>query len=387
MRSADLLARVEGNLYRSVNAMGLNRSAEALTAAVTATRLTQRVRLAWLRTDLRFRASRQLVHVLVARASYGEALAEAERASAIARRRGSGRQVALAAYLRGLVRLSRGDRSCLVLFAEADRLWGGVHHAFGRWLRYVRAAALRDHGDPRAAAILRLTTPVRLPWEEALFELALGRAAVPELNDRPPDEIPFLNATAGLVLYIRGDLPGARQALASAMEEFDRCELEHYRRGVALTLAAVAVQEDHREAARRIEAEMPALMRDRVTRWPWWHQPTANRLAAFCLAKGIAVTYWKDLTREPRTVDQMGETMRGRDLTEREIQVVSTWAANPEWSRSDVARTLGVSEATVRNLLNRARRKLGISGLRGSAALGARLQQLAPPVKHRPMVT
>ena len=377
-RAADLVTRAEAVLYRSVNAMALNRSREALDAALSATRMTARVRLAWLRTDLRFRSSRQLVHVLIARGDYGEASAEADRATALARRQGTNRNLGLASYLRALVRFSRGDRSCLALFAEADRQWGGPHHSFGRWLRYLWAAALRDHGDPHAARVLRLTTPVRLAWEESLFDLAAGRISLPDLSGRPADELPFLNATAGLVLYVAGDLAAARTALALAMQEFERSELEHYRRGVALTLAAVATQEDEREAIARIHAELPGLTLNRLRRWPWWHLPTANRLAKFCLSKGIAVAYWRELAGSPRANEELDDTMRGRGLTEREIEVVSTWAAHPELTRSELAGRLRVTEATVRNLLNRARRKLGISAPRGSSALRARLEQLAP---------
>jgi DNA-binding CsgD family transcriptional regulator len=369
------LGRVEALLSLSVNELALNRSSDALSAALAATHGSQQIRLPFLRLDIRFRASRQLVHVLIARGAYRDASAEAERAHAIARRAGGARELGVAAYLRGLVRTSTGQRSGLAYLREADRLWGGRQRSFGRWVRYVWAAALRDQGDLRAAEELRLTTPVKLGWEEPLFELAGGRIVEPETAGRPPDEVPFLNATLGLLRLASGDLAEARVRLKLAIGEFELAELDHYRRGASLTLAAVDLQDRPREAAERIDAEMTALMRFRIMRWPWWHRPASNRLRAFCLTHGVAVPYWRDLMIMDRPGD-LDSALRSRDLTEREMEAVALWVADPDLSRPVLAQKLGVAEATVRTLLNRARRKLGVSARRGPEALRLRLEEL-----------
>lgn len=367
---------IEAELSRSVNAMALNHSSEAMAAAVKAVNATQRIRPAWLRTDLRFRASRQLVHVLIARGAYVEATIEAERAGAIARRSGASRHLGIAAYLRAFVMSARGDRDALALFREADEQWGGPHHAFGRWLRYAWAMTLRDQGNTREARTQWASTSVRLVWEEPLFDLADGRITMTTTTGRTFDELPFVNATIGLLGAATGDLRLGRATLAEAMSEFRRCGLEHYRRGAALTLAALAVDEAPGEAAGILHEEMPGLVTLRLMRWPWWHRPLAERLARFCLARGIAVPYWRDLLRSMRPREDVDRTLRNRSLSEREIETVSTWLLEPELTRSELAGRLGVSEATARNLLHRARRKLGVGTRRGPEVLRARIHEL-----------
>lgn len=382
-RSPSPVVRVEAALYRSVNAMALNRSDEALEAALTAVNVSQRLRLPWLRIDLRFRVSRQLVHVLVARGGYTEASAEAERAAAIARRTGAGRYLGIAAYLRGYAKAARGERAALQFFRDADRQWGGAHHAFGRWLRYVWAAALRDHGDHLAARALHNTTTVRLTWEEPLFDLAEGRFVMPETVGRPADELPFLGATIGLVSVATGDVDRGRAALVDAVQDFQRGGLEHYRRGASLALAAIALMSGrYDETAALIGAELPALTKGRIRRWPWWHQPIVHRLATFCLSNGIGVAYWRELLASTRPVRALEEALRARDLTERELEAVLLWTRNPHLSRPMLAERLGVSESTTRNLLNRARRKLGVGARRGPEALRARIESLVPIVRE-----
>jgi DNA-binding CsgD family transcriptional regulator len=69
--------------------------------------------------------------------------------------------------------------------------------------------------------------------------------------------------------------------------------------------------------------------------------------------------------------------LRARDFTERQIDVVRSWLAEPHLSRAELGSKLGIGEATVRAHLNVARRKLGCDGRRGADALRDRIAALA----------
>jgi DNA-binding CsgD family transcriptional regulator len=378
-RAAHGLAACEAHLYASANAIALNRPREALTHARVARNLSQHVRERHLRIDLRFRIARQITHVLVARGQYTEAAAEAETAAAIGRILGAPRHLGYCAYLRGYVLAARGDGLAVTFFRAAARHWGGSSRAFGRWLQYFWAMTLRDLGDIAGARNLRLASGLRLPWEEPLFELADGSAATPpDPTNCPADEVPFRLAARGVVHLAAGRTGAARADLLAATREFERCELHHYRRGAAMALAAAELAAgDAHAAAQRIRLELPALMQLDVRSWPWWHRPLVRRLAEFCLQRGLGATYWR------RALEFMGrggpafdQILRARDLTEREIEVVRAWLAEPQRSRAALAAALGMGEASVRAHLNSIRRKLDCDSRRGAAAIRTRIAAL-----------
>lgn len=373
------LARAEGALYASVNLIALNRSSEALVRAVEARNSAQRVRDELLRLDVAFRVQRQLVHVYVARGEYRAAQSVAEGASMIARRMDGPRHRGFSAYLHGYVAWARGDASALIHFREADREWGGADRAFGRWLQYLWAMTLRDLGHIAGARNLRAASGVKLSWEEPLFEAAEAReVALPDLQRCPRDELPFRLATRGLLLLLRG-LPGpAQDSLANAAAEFERCELHHFRRGAALALAAARIADGAtRSAAALLRSESVELERLGVQRWPWWHPEVTQRLATFCLRSGIAPNFWRRFTSPKAVVPTHEDILRAFELTAREVEVVGTWLQHPTWDRAKLAAHLGIAEASLRNHLNRARRKLGCATQRGARALRARLDELA----------
>lgn len=369
----------EAHLYASVNAIALNRPLEAYAHARAARNLSQHVRDPSLRLDLRFRIARQVTHVLVAQGEYTAAASEAETAAAIGRAVASPRHLGFCAYLRGYVKAARGDPLATTLFREADRHWGGSSRAFGRWLQYLWAMTLRDLDDFAGARNLRLASGIRVPWEEPLFELAEGLpASAPDVTSCPADEFPFRLAALGVVFLDAGRFAEAREALATAVREFERCGLHHYRRGAAMALAAANLAAgDASSAAQMVQAELPMLVRYDVRRWPWWHQPAVLRLASFCVQRGLGTGYWPQVLQSVRRAGAaLTDMLRARDLTEREIEIVRAWLAEPRKSRADLALTLGIGEASVRAHLNNIRRKLGCDARRGARAIRERIATL-----------
>lgn len=378
------LARAEAALYASVNAIALNDARLALRLALDAKHVSQRVADPVLRQDVRFRAARQLVHVLVASGDLIGAAAEAAAAEGIARRIGTARLRGYAAYLRGYVRYARGERAALADFAEAASHWGARYRAFGRWSQYLWACALRDHGEVEAARSLRDGSGVDLPWERPLFDIAEGRPPrAPALSGVPADELPFRAAASGVVALLGGDPGRARAHLASATAEFARCGLEHQRRGAALNLVvALEASGRHAEAGRLLAVETAALTRHEVVRWPWWTPPVAARLAELGAARN-GRGYWALLHDSlRRSTVAVAEALRSQELTEREIAVVTTWLEHRDWPRRRVAAALGISEASARNHLNHARRKLLCGTRRGPEALAARLRAVQQRSRH-----
>lgn len=374
------VAACEAHLYASVNAIALNRPRDALAHAHRARNLSQRVRERHLRLDLHFRIARQIAHVLVAHGDYTEAASEAEAATAIAKRLRSPRHLGFSAYLRGYVLAARGDRLALAFFREADSHWGGSTRAFGRWLQYVWAMTLRDLGDVPGARNLRLASGIRVPWEEPLFELAEGSTpTTPDLTNSPSDELPFRLAARGVVALAAGRAKDARADLAAAAREFERCELHHYRRGAVMARAAAELADgDARAAAEALRVEVPALTRLDVRSWPWWYRPAVRRLAEFGLQHRLGATYWPRLLESVRRPgDAFAHVLRARDLTEREIEIVEAWLAEPQRSRSALAANLGIAEASVRAHINSIRRKLDCDSRRGARAVRERIAALA----------
>lgn len=379
-RSSHGIAASEAHLYASVNAVALNRALDALAEAHAARNFTVRIRDRDLRQDLRFRIARQLVHVLVQHGDYSSAESEAEAASVIARATGSARHLGLAAYLRGHVCAARGDPLALTFFREADRHWGASSRSFGRWLQYVWATTLRDLGNVAGAHNLRLASGIRVPWEEPLFDLAEGRApTLPDITNSPADDLPFRQAARGVVFFAQRQLEDAREALGLALREFDRCEFHHERRAVALNLAAVELASGRTEEADRLlRKEVPSLVRQEVRTWPWWYRPAALSLAKRCIEIGLAPSYWRQIVH---AVDSsqgvLVDVLHARDLTERQIEIVRAWLAEPDLSRAELGTKLGIGDASVRTHLNIVRRKLGCDGRRGSGAIRDRIAALA----------
>ena len=378
-RSGHGIAAGEAHLYASVNAIALNRALDALDEAHAARNFAVRVRDRDLRHDLRFRIARQLVHVLVQYGDYSAAAAEAETASAIARATGSARQLGLAAYLRGHVCAARGDPVALTFFREADRHWGGSSRSFGRWLQYVWAVTLRNLGNISGAHNLRLASGIKVPWEEPLFDLAEGSPVTPPAAvNCPTEDMPFRLAARGVVFYAQGRFDEAAHDLRLAIREFERCEFHHERRGAALGLAAVELAAGELPVAETIvRREVETLVRQDVRTWPWWYRPAVIRVAKFALTIGVAPGYWRQMVQSAdRAEGVLGDVLRARDLTERQIEVVRSWLAEPQLSRADLGSKLGISEASVRAHLNIARRKLGCDARRGAGALRDQISAL-----------
>ncbi|MGH2500450.1 MAG: LuxR C-terminal-related transcriptional regulator [Candidatus Limnocylindria bacterium] len=370
------LARLEALLYASVNATALNRSAHALALAERARQTLRMVKERVLRDDARLRVSRQLAHVYVARGEYVRATAEAESAAAAARRLGSDRGLGISAYIRGYVDWARGDQGATAYLRRAAILWGGTHHAFGRWTQFVWGLALRDAGDASAGRGLQAASRISLPWEEPLFALALGeKAEVPEIAGAPVDELPFREAARGIVFLAKGDAERATQALASAAAEFERCELDHYRRGATLNLAAAHIgQGDRKRALTILRRETPALIEFGLRRWPWWYPPAVVDLANLASMHSIGARHWTMLASSVKKQrPALRSLLVAQGLSSRECEVVERWLEHPEWSRRMLSRALGISEASVRNHLGRVRRKLGVVRERGAEALHRRL--------------
>lgn len=377
------LARAESQLYRSVNLIALNDGLGALEAGLGACNLSVRVDPPYVRHDLRFRIARQLVHVHVAVGRYIEAAREAEVAAGLARRTRSDRQIAVAAYLRGFVRAARGDRTAIAYLTEAEARAGGEVLSFARWVRYVRATLLRDLGSVDEARRLRDRSRISIAWEDPLFELAETRhAPPPPLRDCPADEVPYRMAAAGLISLVASDGRGAADLLSEAQERFARGGLEHFRRGAALALAVARERAGERsEADRLVRAEIDDLQRFGLTRWPWWHPAVGRVVGTICARLGAAASICTALaTAAVQASVPPPEALRSVGLTDREAEVVVTWTSNPRWSRKQLALALGVSEASIRNHLNRARRALNCDARRGPDALLERLDEL----RYRP---
>jgi DNA-binding CsgD family transcriptional regulator len=120
------------------------------------------------------------------------------------------------------------------------------------------------------------------------------------------------------------------------------------------------------------------MLRHDVRTWPWWYRPAALRLARFCVERGIAPDHWRKLLHSANPGDvPLADLLRARDLTERQIEIVRLWLADPQRSRPALARMLGIGESSVRAHLNAVRRKLGCDRRRGAAALRERIEAIA----------
>ena len=377
------IARVEAELYASVNAIALNRSGLSLEHALAANNGLRRISDPLLRRDARFRVARQLVHVLAARGDYAGAWNHAEGARRSAALVRSERQRALSQYLCGYVAFARGDAICLAYFQDAARTYGSEHAPFGRWLEYIWAIALRDFGDPQRACMLWKRSGIELAWEDPLFQLSCGESAALVDPAPRPDERPFRAAMRGVQLSLSGDFSSAVAILEAAVAEFERCELEHFRRGAALALAATLVRAGEVTRATGIlRAETPTLAKSNARCWPWSHPRLTRDLAAAALATQLAPAYWRSFL-SPRPPALPDDVMRARGLTEREISVFVAWLAQPDLTRAGLAAALGVAESSVRNHINSARRKLGCGVARGPIAVERRLKELGQSIALR----
>lgn len=376
------IARVETELYASVNAIALNRSALALDCATAAANGLRRVADQAIRTDARFRVGRQLVHVLVARGDYVGAWNEAEGARRSALHVQSERHLALAQYLCGYVALARGNRGCLAHFQESARANSEDGHAFGRWLDYVWASALRDFGDSARACVFWRRSTLSVPWEDPLFILACGNEAPFVALEGSSDERPFRSAMRGVQQILANDSPSAIALLESAAEEFERCGLEHYRRGAALALAAALLRAGHHgRAVGILRVETPGLAKSQAQRWAWSHSVLTRELAAAALAVHLEPSYWRSLARPRAKGATVEDVMRARGLTEREISVTLAWLAQPKLGRAAFARGQRLAESSVRNHINAVRRKLGCGIARGPVTVERRLAELTRSIE------
>lgn len=382
--SSSPVAQSEADLYASVNRIALNDGHGALSRARLAELKSRAVRSRLLRRDLRFRVARQSIHVLIATGRYLEAASEAETAAAGARLLGDHRRVGYACYLRGFMRAARGDPGCVVHYAEADKHWDRRYAGLQRWLRYVWAIALRDLGDRAGVEIIRPDGGPALSWEEPLFALFRGeRPAAPDIDSAPPDERPFRQVTCGLLALLDARVDQAIAHLAAATMEFDRCGLHHYRRGAALTLAAATKQKGSLAAAHDIVArELAEMESSSLERWPWWHLEVARSLRPVFVSVGASHGLVEGISAPRRSALSIGDTLRAQGLTERELEVVERWLANPDWSRARLAQELGCAETSVRAHLNSVRRKLGCLPHRGPDAIRLRVEEIASGRRH-----
>lgn len=374
------VACAEAHLYLSVNLIALNRSGEALRSAVHAMSFAERIREDRTRAATIFRVARQLVHVYVARGSYAEAREAAEAAARIAQDSGQGESRGVAAYLRGLVLAATGDRLAFAQFRLAtEALDPGA--GLGRWLLHVMAGLERNLGRPGEARDLHRASGVSVPWEDPLFRLAEGReCTLPSTTGVPLDELPFRQAAGGVIMFARGDHESSVGPLAMAVEEFARRELVHERRGASLALAAALLSVgDSRRAAELLTEELPALEQHSIQRWSWWHESVPRRLMGFALNARLRPDYWRwlaqTLTSQPQSNAASGVLARA-GLTPTEASVVRGWMARPHASRRCLAQDLGMSDATLRNHINRIRDKLSCDQGRGLPAISRAITAL-----------
>ena len=377
------LPRAEAHLYRSVNLVALNDPRHAADAARAARRLCDRLPAGPIRTDLRFRCARQLVHVLVSRGHYIEALAEADAAAAAARALGDHRRLGYAAYLRGFTRAARGHAEATADYAEAERQWAGSYVGLHRWLRVLWAALLRDLGEIGSAELILPKEGAIPSWEVAMFDLARGdKPRVPAVDSAPDDERPFLLASRGLVALEARDLGRAEADLSEAVVTFDRGGLEHYRRGAALALALVHASADRRAIAMGLlRRERDAIVAMDIRRWPWWDQALVLDHRELFESAGFGGDVLQNIVgagRDPVSDDAL---LSARGLTQRERAVVRTWMQNPHYTRRKLAATLGIREASVRAHLTAIRQKLELS-VRGARGLRTSVEALRASPRH-----
>ena len=372
----DGLARAEAHLYASVNLTALNDALRAEEHARKAHDAARNVRPPGLRDDLRFRIARQLTHVLVAAGHYGEGAAQAETAVELARRTRNRRNRGLASYLRAHVAAARGDSSALGYFASAISEWGPNYEGLHRWVRYCVACFLRDAGDAPKAHLYRVASGMRLCWEEPLFDLADAKPSA-EPTPASEDERPFCLATVGLLRFLGPRPETAEQPFAMAIAAFESGGLHHYRRGAALGLAATYARLGRANLARNIvRDEIIGLERANLLRWPWWHRMVASTLAHIDPAAEASRMFQRCLAHGHAHHSQNTDAPGVPELSQREREVIVAWLGHPGFDRPQLARLLGISEASVRNHINRVRRKLGVRARRGPDALRLRLDEL-----------
>lgn len=377
LEEAQGVARAEAHLYLSANEIALNNGRQALREAMRALRMLPRVGGDDVRPELRFRIARQLVHVHTARGEYSDAYREATLADRLARLQGAG-SGAVAAYLRGFVRTATGDGHASEDLEEAQRGWPG-NGRFARWVLHVWAIAERQAGEVDAAARLNHASGQRIPWEQPLFDRAVGKTpAAPTIGGASRDEVPFRAAAAGVVAKRAGRVREAIGVLRTSIAGFEQADLGHYRRGASLALASALVAAGDRTAALEILAdESSALAAASLLRWPWWSARDAQSLSEVALAAGLAKDYWSwQLASLQAPVANDEASLRAAHLTETEAHVVRVWLSRPALSRRALARELNVSEATLRNHINRIRDKLECGPRRGLPEVRAALGRL-----------
>ncbi len=372
----DGLARAEAHLYASVNLTALNDAVRAEERARKAHDAARNVRPPGLRDDLRFRIARQLTHVLVAAGHYGEGAAQAETAALLARRTRNRRNRGLASYLRAHVAAARGDSAALGYFASAISEWGPNYEGLHRWVRYCVACFHRDIDDVPKAHMYRVASGMRLTWEEPLFDLAEARPS-DEPTPASDDERPFCLATTGLLRFLGPRPETAEKPFTMAAATFEAGGLHHYRRGAALGLAATYARLGRMNLARDIvRDEIIGLERANLVRWPWWHRMVASTLAHTDLGAEAARMFQRCLAQPYPPHSQGTGPLGVPELSQREREVIVAWLRHPGIDRPQLANMLGISEASVRNHINRVRRKLGVRARRGPEALRLRLDEL-----------
>lgn len=379
LTNADGLARAEAFLYRSVNEIALNRSRDALRSAVHARNLAAHVRDPISRKEIGFRIARQLVHVYIARGAYVEAREEACTAALIARDSGNSEMRAVAAYLLGVAYASTGNETAFSHLSLASEILGDRQSGLRRWLLHVRASHERDFGRVAEARKHQRASAVSVPWEDALFLLAEGSDCTgPSPVDAPADELPFRLAACGVVNLVQGQAGLSVRPLAMAVEEFGRRELVHDRRGAALALAvALLAVGDGRRATELLSDELPGLELHSIQRWPWWHDSIARQLIRFALNARLRPDYWRALAVTlPHADVPLGRALATVGLTAAEQLVVTSWIANGDLDRKRLAARLDISEATLRNHLNRIREKLACDSGRGIRSISRAISLL-----------
>ena len=162
-----------------------------------------------------------------------------------------------------------------------------------------------------------------------------------------------------------------------AVATFEAGGLHHYRRGAALGLAATYARLGRMNLARNIvREEVVGLERADLVRWPWWHRVVASTLAQTDLGNAAARTFRRCLAQAYPPHSQGNGALGVPELSRREREVIVAWLQHPGIDRPQLARLLGISEASVRNHINRVRRKLGVRARRGPEALRLRLDEL-----------
>ena len=125
-----------------------------------------------------------------------------------------------------------------------------------------------------------------------------------------------------------------------------------------------------------VRDEVIGLERANLVRWPWWHRMVASTLVHTDLGNAAARMFQRCLAQPYPPTPQGTGALGVPELSQREREVIVAWLRHPGIDRPRLASLLGISEASVRNHINRVRRKLGIRARRGPEALRLRLDEL-----------